>query len=295
MTARSARRLRSMDEMKARVTGNIRTLNRRLVALAIRLDKQARSHEFASAIPGQLLTLFYRKTVNTARGIEVLKKEGLVEEAWILLRVLLESHVNFFYFLAELKDPEHAKAICQRYADATILDKLKHLREVSFHEGTPLAALYSRTEWEAAEDGIQARYPADAIKAMRKNGFTGLSFHDRAKAVGLKSMYESCYRIASRSVHMFDPAETSLYSKFGFKGRAEEGRELLRLRREQLEFNQNMLLGRPSLVVATIVDPIIEAQLIVLGVGYEKYRDRISGQNPGNPDDPPDSLRIWRV
>jgi len=239
------------------------------------------------------LTSFYRKAVNTFRAIEVLKQQRLIEEAWILLRVLLETHVNFVYFLKN--DP---KVMCQRYADAPVLDKLKHLREVSFYEGTPTAALHRREKWEAIEAEIQARYTAQEIKAMRRNGLTGLSFEDRTKVVGLKTMYEFCYRIASRSVHMFDPAETSIYAEYAFHGRAKEKRELLRLRRLQLESNQNMLLGRVSYLMAEFIrSPAASARLMLAGLGYEKFRDKTSGPSLRDPDeesDRPGTFRIWR-
>jgi len=290
------RTLRDPEDIKSRVTGDIRRLNHRLLEIAIRLDGEARAHRVARTPPGRILTCFYRKAVNTTKAIELLKQKRLVEEAWILLRVLLETHVNFFHFLR--KSGEDAKAICMRYLDASILDKLKHLREVNFYEGTSMARLHSREEWEKTEAEIKARYSDQDFKAIRRNGFTGLSFEERAKAVGLKTIYEACYRIASRSVHMFDPAETSLWSAYAFRGRPKEKKELLRLRRDQLEFNQNMLLGRLSYVLAGFIkDPLAEGQLMLVGLGYEKFRDRVSGpseREEGQEPDPPGSFRIWR-
>lgn len=284
--------LRDPEDIKRRVRGNIRTLNKRLLRIATRLDGEARAHKIARTVPGRILTSFYRKAVNTTRAIEVLKERRLLEEAWILLRVLLETHVNLLYFLRN--DP---KLMCQRYADAAILDKLKYLREVNFYEGTSMAALHSREKWGATESEIQARYSRQELRAMRRNGFTGLSFQDRANAVGFKAMYEGCYRIASRNVHMFDPAETPIYS-LAFRGQPNEKRQLLHLRREQLEFNENMLLGRLSYVMAELIkSPIASAGLILVGLGYEKFRDRSSGPTVLAPDerpDPPGKFRIWR-
>lgn len=285
--------LRSPDDIKSRVTGDIIRLNKRLLEIASRLDVEARSHPLARTLPGKILTSFYRKAVNTTKAIQALKDRRLIEEAWILLRVLLETHVNLFYFVKN-----DAKVMCERYAAASILDKLKHLRAVNFYEGTSMAALHSRKKWEEAESEIQAKYTAAELKAMRRNGFSGLPFEDRAKAVGLRTMYEACYRIASRSVHMFDPAETPIYSHFAFKGRPREKRELLRLRRQQLEYNQNMLLGRLSFVIAEMIKSHLAiGQLMLLGLGYEKFRDGISGppkEEPGEQPDPPGTFRIWR-
>jgi hypothetical protein len=283
--------MRDPAEIRKSVTGDIRKLNRRLVAVAIALDTDSRKNPVARTAPGRIVTSLYRKAVKTSQGIQFLKSERLIEEAWILLRVLLETHVNFLYFLSN--DP---KLMCERYADAIILDKLKHLREVNFYEGTPLASLLSRDKWEALEKDIRGRYSANEFKALRRNGFSGLSFEDRAKAIGLKEVYESCYRIASRSVHMFDPAETSISLHYGFGGREGEQRELLRLRREQLERNQNMLLGRMSYVIAQFTrNSFREAELMLLGLGYEKYCDRISGSEGDETADPPGTFRIWRL
>jgi len=284
--------LRDPEDIKSRVTGNIGELNKRLLAISVLLDSEARSHATARTPSGRILTSFYRKAVNTFKAIQVLKERRLTEEAWILLRVLLETHVNFFYFLKN-----DARIMCQRYADAAILDKLKHLRAVNFYEGTSMAALHSQKKWEAIEAAIRARYNAEELKALRRNGFSGLAFEDRAKFVGLKTMYEACYRIASRSVHMFDPTETSVYS-YAFRGRSKERRELLRLRRLQLESNQNMLLGRLSFVMAEFIrSHIVSAQLMLVGLGYEKFRDKTSGLmrlEPNEKPDPAGTFRIWR-
>jgi hypothetical protein len=283
--------MRKPEEIMNRVTGDIRKLNARLLTVSIALDKESRRHPVARTPPGRILTSLYRKSVNTSRGIQFLKGEKLIEEAWILLRVLLETHVNFFYFLRN--DPT---IMCQRYADAAILDKLKHLREVDFYQGTSMASLHSRDKWEALEEEIRGRYTATELKALRRNGFSGLSFRDRASAIGLKIMYEICYRIASRSVHMFDPAETSIYSDYTFRGQAAERRELLRLRRQQLERNQNMLLGRMSYVIAQFTQNALrELELLLLGLGYEKYCGKVSGPVTDETADPPGSFRIWRV
>jgi hypothetical protein len=293
VVTRHKKTLRDLDEIKSRVTGDIRRLNKQLLEIASRLDREARSHAVARMLPCEILTSFYRKIVNTSKAIEALKQRRLIEEAWILLRVLLETHVNFFYFLRN--DP---KLMCQRYADSSVLDKLKHLREVNFYEGTPLASLHRRAKWEATESEIMKRYTSQELRDVRRNGFSGLSFEHRAKSVGLKTLYQSCYRIASRSVHMFDPAETSVYSKYAFQGRPKEKRNLLRLRRQQLEFNQNMLLGRPSYIMAELIKSALAAgQLMLIGLGYEKFRDRISGPSPRDSTERPDrpgTFWIWR-
>lgn len=283
--------IRDPNDIKKRVTRDIRKLNQRLLVVAIQLDKQSRKHGIARTLPGRILTSFYRKAVRTSRGIQSLKGERLIEEAWILLRVLLETHVNFFCFLEN--DP---KIMCQRYADASILDKLKHLRDVDFYKGTSLASLNPKEKWESLEEEIRTHYSATQLKAIRRHGFSGLSFENRAKAVGLKKMYDICYRIASRSVHMFDPAETSIFSYYGFKGRGNGRLELLKSRREQLERNQNMLLGKMSYAMAQLTkNALIEGDLILLGIGYEKYCDKTMGPVTAGNSEPQGGFYIWRL
>jgi hypothetical protein len=253
--------------MKKRVTGDIRVLNRRLLNVSRELEKEVHRHKVSRTPPGRIVAAWFRKAVNTFQGIEMLKSEGLVEEAWILLRVLLEAHVNLMYFLRG--DP---KEITLRYLDASMLDKLKHLREVNFYKDAPMAGAFNVKEWEQAEGEIKGRYSAAELTAIRKHGFSGKPFEQRAEAVGLKTMYQFCYRIASRSVHMFDPAETLLF-EVAYRRRKGFGRGLLTARRVQLEANQNMLLGRLAHLMAIYVKSARGLEIVLIGVGYEKFRD----------------------
>jgi len=206
----SDRSLRSSDEIKRRVTGDIRELNRRLLPLGKNLIGLSRKRKWATVAPGIILRAFYRKGVNTFASIELLKRSRLIEESWILLRVRLESHINFFYFLKN--DPAE---MTQRYSDGIMIDKLKFLHSVSFFDGeAPWASTFSPGEWRDFENEIKGRYTTAEYNAVKRNGFTGLSAENRAKDVGLVSMYDKCYRIASRNIHLFDPADTPLYRRY---------------------------------------------------------------------------------
>lgn len=213
---------------------------------------------------------FFRKAVNTFEAIEALKRKRLIEEAWVLLRVLLETHVNMVYFLTH--DP---RDMVYRYLDGSLIDKMKHLREVNFYAGTPMTSSFDKNEWEKGESEIKARYSPSDFASLRKHGFTGMSFEQRAKAVRMEAMYKYCYRIASRSVHVFDPAETPIFGTV-FRGQPQVRRQLLKARREQLEANQNMLLGRLAYYVSEFIGSTLSLELILLGVGYEKFRDKAS-------------------
>ena len=104
--------------------------------LAIKIQK----HKVAKTPQGRILVALFRKAVNTFRAIETLKSERLIEEAWILLRVLLEVHINLIYFLTN-----DATEMTRRWSNAAMLDKLKYMKEVNFFEGTELAAMGTRT------------------------------------------------------------------------------------------------------------------------------------------------------
>ena len=187
--------------------------------------------------------------------------------------------------------------MCRRYSAAAVLDKLKYLREVNFFEGAPaLAAQNPRDKWEEMESEIRSHYTAAELKSMRRYGFSGKSVEARAEAIGLKSLYDNCYRIASRNVHMFDPAETAV-TRGIFRGRAHSRRELLRLRREQLESTQNLLLGRLSFGMSEVMkDHLMSAELILIGLGYEKFRDRSSSpaRQPDVAQRADNAFTVWR-
>lgn len=59
-----------------------------------------------------------------------------------------------------------------------------------------------------------------------------------------------------------------------YKGRLDKKYDLLRARRAQLDANQNMLLGRLAYYLSEFIrDPLISFELMLIGVGYEKFCD----------------------
>jgi hypothetical protein len=281
-------RMRSSTEIKKHVTGDIRKLNVRLLELSNRLAIELQKHEVAKTPQGGVLVALFKKAVNTFRGIQRLKSDRLIEESWILLRVLLESHINLIYFMKS-----DTTAMTRRWADAATLDKLKYMKEMNFFEGTDLAHMGNRESWEQSEAEVIARYSKVEVHAMRRYGYSGLSVEKRAEAIGLLTMYQNCYRIASRSVHTFDPAETGIMD---YLNDETSRKELLATRRETLEWNQNLLLGRLAFLLSDIIkDPLITAQTLLLGLGYEKYRDKKDGKSTTESDADPDTFYVWRV
>ncbi len=88
-----------------------------------------------------------------------------------------------------------------------------------------------------------------------------------------------------------------------FRGRRDAKYDLLRARREQLEANQNMLLGRLAYYLSKFIrDPLISAELILIGVGYEKFCDRAKTLERGTEegasiesDSEDDGFHVWRM
>ncbi len=280
-------RLRSASEIKKRVTGDIRKLNARLLVASNKLAVRVQGEEIAKTPAGQNLVALFKKAVNTFRGIQMLKSERLLEEAFVLLRVLLEAHINFIYFLKS-KD---STGLTRRWADAAILEKLKYLKEVDFFKETALEGMHSRERWEDAEAAIAARYSKAELHSLRKYGYSGLSVQQRAETVGLSGLYSHAYRITSRSVHAFDPAETGLIDYLGDEAARDD---LLTSRRAMLDSTQNLLLGRLALLVSEIVDdPLSGVRMLALGLGYEKYRDKTDGR-PDESDGESGTFYVWR-
>lgn len=196
--------------------------------------------------------------MNTFRAMQLLKEESLIEESWVLLRVLLENHIDVLYLLKN-----DTTALTQRWADASILDRLKYLREVDFYAGTTLQHMVNRQEWENLEKRIRSRYSEKDFRVLRKHGYSGISVQQRAEHVGMTTHYQNLYRIASRSVHKFDPAETQLTDYLQHTGAADD---LLTSRRTALESAQNELLARLSIVFSQLTtDLAAQAELCTLG------------------------------
>ncbi len=91
---------------------------------------------------------------------------------------------------------------------------------------------------------------------------------------------------------MVDPAETSLSEDYAFRGREEERRDFLRVRHDQLENNQNMLLGRMSLTMATLSRARLRRQSLSLSAWGTRS---IETGSPGRPSAIPTSSPIPRV
>ena len=89
----------SATEIKKLVTGDIRKLNSRLLVASNTVAVKLQRHAVAKTPQGRIIGALFKKAVNTFRAIQLLKSDRLLEESFVLLRVLLETHVNLIFFL----------------------------------------------------------------------------------------------------------------------------------------------------------------------------------------------------
>lgn len=180
-------------------------LNGELVVVGERVCADLESLVAERDLSAAILLAFLTKAVKTVRGMVLLCETDLWEQAQVLLRVVLETRINFDCYV-KLCETDTAAA-SQRVLDAIALDKQKQQRASNYLgreviEGFDPEEYYARVERELVE-----RYGADEVKQMRKNGFTGMSVELRAKDVGLESRYQVVYRNFSRNVHSTDIME----------------------------------------------------------------------------------------
>jgi len=158
-------------------------------------------------VGGLIILSLFGKARRTFRAIDLLKSKGFIEEGWALCRVLMEVTVNGLYFLKN--DP--AK-MALRFVDAQIIEQMKRTRAADFFQDTPLAPHFDQQEMEREFARVASDYTPDQIKAIKKFGFTGLPFEQRATDVALGDMSDY-YRVGSRNLHTFDPADAPAFAK----------------------------------------------------------------------------------
>lgn len=142
---------------------------------------------------------FLRKTVRLLGAVDRLIASGFEEEAQILVRALIETRINFEYFLVLAKgNPVKALA---RVIHAKMLEKLKALEATGFKIGD---SEVDKAKWKEIEREIRSYYPNDEVEKLKKYGFSGLSFEARAARTGNKVLYDLAYRLYSGHVHATD-------------------------------------------------------------------------------------------
>src|SRR5262245_23027288 len=80
--------------------------------------------------PHRITLGFFAKATRTLKAIGLLYEHNLNEEAQALVRIIFETHVNFFMFLLMMReDPE---GTLYRLVDSMMLEKIKQQRESKF-------------------------------------------------------------------------------------------------------------------------------------------------------------------
>src|SRR5262249_31511442 len=145
---------------------------------------------------------FVRKMVRTMGCFRNLISSGFVEEAQVFGRVLIETRINFEYFL-QLAAKDCNSAI-GRVFDTIMLDKLKALHATNFRIGNRRV---NRRRWAAIEAQIKKVYGDQIFKQLKQHGFSEMSLEARAIKTRNKPLYDLAYRLYSRSVHATDIIE----------------------------------------------------------------------------------------
>jgi len=143
-----------------------------------------------------------RKTVKLLAAVKNLVLTGFEEEAQILVRVLIETRINFDYFLIMAKKDLY-NAMGRVFA-AVYLDKMKALEATDFILGK---SYVDKSVWNKAKEEIKSRLPDSEFEKLKKYGFSGLPLEARASKTNNKQLYDLAYRLYSKNVHLTDIME----------------------------------------------------------------------------------------
>jgi hypothetical protein len=142
---------------------------------------------------------FLRKAMRILLAITTLVHQGLEEEAQILCRALIETYINFEYFLMLARD--NFESAFARIMDSMLLQKKKALESVNYRLGD---SVISKADWDRAEVEIKSRYSETEFRNLKKNGFSGISLEARARSTDNIQWYNAAYRLYSKHAHGTD-------------------------------------------------------------------------------------------
>jgi hypothetical protein len=142
---------------------------------------------------------FLRKAMRILLSIRRLVHDGLEEEAQILCRALIETYINFDYFLKLAKVNFEDAFI--RVMDSMMLEKRKALESARYRFGDHEV---NKEEWDEIVAAIKSKYSRRDIKKMRKYGFSGISLEARARGTDNLDCYNLVYRLYSKHIHGTD-------------------------------------------------------------------------------------------
>ena len=95
---------------------------------------------------------FVAKAGRTLEGVVLLTRAGLMEQAQVLVRVLIELRITFQYF-TQMANEDLAKTIL-RINDSMILEKMKQMRASDFAGLDLIEGAPSKEDFEATESSI---------------------------------------------------------------------------------------------------------------------------------------------
>jgi hypothetical protein len=156
-------------------------------------------------VPVRIVDAMFLKSVDTLRGIQLLYRSDLSIQAQVLIRILLELRIDIELFMKSCASNPAAAA--RKVLDAMMLQKFSQQRQSHYLGLDTVPGAPSRKEMEKREKRLVAKYGEETAKKMRRNGFTGWSIEDRARAVGLSTEYNIIYRNFSRNIHNTDYME----------------------------------------------------------------------------------------
>lgn len=142
----------------------------------------------------------FGKAQRTFVGIQTLMREGLIEDALCLLRILVENTINLKYGINS--DPV---TVVRRYWDWAMLDSIRRARASNWFQGTSLYSVERKSAFLKAEAEIRGRYSKDELEALKRSVF-GISLEKRSELAGMSDLYNESYRVLSRNVHAMDIA-----------------------------------------------------------------------------------------
>ena len=177
-------------------------LNDELDSLCTDLVANLEGRWEALNIVDQFLIELFNKTHRTFQSIHVLAKQGRVEDALCLLRVLVETTINLFFAIK--RGPVEAFA---RYHDWAVLDSIKRRRVQGVWKGGITKTDEGVKLLQAAEEDIKKRRSPQEIEDFKKKGVYGVSLEERARVSGEQKLYDGSYRITSRNSHAIDVIE----------------------------------------------------------------------------------------
>jgi hypothetical protein len=153
-------------------------------------------------IVDQFLIELFIKSHRTFQSLHILARQARVEDALCLLRVLVETTINFGYAIKG--GPVEA---FKRYHDWAVIDSIKRRRVQGVWKGGITKTDEAVMLLQKIEAEIKTRRTDQEIEDFKRKGVYGVSLEERARVSGEEKLYDGSYRITSRNSHAIDVIE----------------------------------------------------------------------------------------